>query len=326
MAQATMNPDAPGRPVVPPFTAHRQRLRRCCAAILLSAVTATPALGQPWSFSLIGDSRSGARDFRAALNQIRDAGGPSGKKTALPEFIVIAGDFDPDDVNYSLYRGVFSAVPHPRFLPVMGNHDSGYRSFILDTIMPGEGIHTAFDKSTVSYYVDVRNVRMIVVDQYQGTGFEAGCINDAGIRWVEQAITSANDADHVFIAMHVPAFCRVRHVGEGFESCPDQRNRFWDMLVRHGDKVRAVLAAHTHNYSVMRVRDPRGPANDGKSYPFEPGGVYQFDAGGAGNSDDGRITVVTFVIEGRAASAQVVQAPSGRTQFSAIKNVDLVAR
>jgi hypothetical protein len=239
---------------------------------------------------------------------------------------VIAGDFDPDDVNYSLYRGVFSGTPSPRFLPVMGNHDSGYRSFILGTIMPREGIHATFDQSTVSYYVDVRNVRVIVVDQYQGTGVKAGCINDAGIRWVEQAITSAGDADHVFIAMHVPPFCRVRHVGEGFESCPDQRNRFWDMLVRHSDKVRAVLAAHTHNYSVMRVRDPRGPASDGKSYPFEPGGVYQFDAGGAGNSDDGNITVVTFVIEGKAASAQVVQSPNGQTRFSTIKNVDLVAR
>jgi hypothetical protein len=325
-AVRTMNANAQGHPVVPQFTVLGERLSRCFAVILFLVSAATPVVGQSWSFSLVGDARSDARDFRAALNQIRDANGPSGKKTALPEFIVVAGDFDPDDVNYSLYRGVFSALPSPRFLPVMGNHDSGYRSFILDTIMPREGIHSTFDKSAVSYYVDVRNVRVIVVDQYQGTGFKAGCINDAGIRWVEQAITSAEDADHIFIAMHVPPFCRVRHVGGGFESCPDQRNRFWDMLVRHRDKVRAVLAAHTHNYSVMRVRDPRGPANDGKSYPFEPGGVYQFDAGGAGNSDDGKITVVTFVIDGKAASAQVVQSPIGQTRFSAIKNVDLLAR
>ena len=59
---------------------------------------------------------------------------------------------------------------------------------------------------------------------------------------------------------------------------------------------------------------------------FEPGGVYQFDAGGAGNSDNGTITVVTFVIEGKAASAHVVQSPNGQARFSAIKTLDLLAR
>jgi hypothetical protein len=311
---------------VPKIDLKHKKLSRFFAVILFVVSAAAPVLGQSWSFSLVGDARSGARDFKAALDYIREAKSPAGKRSELPEFIVVAGDFDPDDVNYSLYRGVFSGTPYPRFLPVIGNHDSGYRSFICDTIMPKEGIHASFDKSSVSYYVDVRNVRMIVVDQYQGTGFKDGCINDAGIRWVEQAITSAKDVDHIFIAMHVPAFCRVRHVGEGFESCPDQRNRFWDMVVQHRDKVRAVLAAHTHHYSVMRVHDPRGPANDGKSYPFEPDGIYQVDAGGAGNSDDGKITVITFFIEGKAASAQVVQSPNGQTRFSVVKNLDLLAK
>jgi len=304
----------------------RTNIIRFLAAFLLFVSAATPAQSQSWSFSLVGDSRSGARDFKAALSQIRDTAGPAGTKSEPPAFVVVAGDFDPDDVNYALYRGVFSATPHPRFLPVIGNHDSSYRSFVLGTIMPGEGIQASFDKSTVAYYTDVRNVRVIVVDQYRGTGFKDGCINDAGIRWVEQAIASAKDADHIFVSMHVPAFTRVRHVGEGFESCPDQRNRFWDMIVRNRDKVRAVLAAHTHHSSVMRVRDPRGPANDGKSYPFEAGGVYQFDAGGAGNSDDGKITVITFLIDGKAASAQVLQSPNGQARFSVTRTVDLLAR
>jgi hypothetical protein len=311
---------------VPKIKFQRRRLIRFFAVILFLISAAAPVLGQSWSFSLVGDSRSGTRDFKAALNYIREAMDMSGKKSELAEFVVVAGDFDPDDVNYSIYRGVFFGTPYPRFLPVIGNHDSGYRSFIRDTIMPKEGIRPTFDKSTVSYYVDVRNVRVIVVDQYQGTGFKNGCINDAGILWVEQAIASAKDADHIFIAMHVPAFCRVRHVGEGFASCPDQWSRFWDVLVRYRNKVRAVLAAHTHNYSVMRVRDPRGPASDGKSYPFEPDGIYQVDAGGAGNSDDGKITVVNFFIEGKAASAQVVQSPNGQTRFSVIKNFDLLAK
>jgi len=308
------------------LTVQHKRLILFFALLLLPLSMAAPVLGQSWSFSVVGDSRSGARDFKAALNRIRDAKGTAGHAPNPSEFIVVAGDFDPDDTNYSLYHDVFSGKPYSRFLPVIGNHDADYRSFIIDTIMPREGLHAAFDSSTVSYYLDERNVRLIVVDQYQGTGFNSGCINDAGIRWVEQAITSAKDADHIFIAIHVPAFCRVRHVGEDFEACPDQRNRFWDMLVRHRDKVRGVLAAHTHHYSVMRVRDPRGPASDGRSYPLETDGIYQFDVGGAGHSEDGKITVVTFFIDGKAASAQVVQSPIGQTRFSVTRELDLMAQ
>jgi len=294
--------------------------------LLLLVAGAAPARGQSWSFSVVGDSRAGTADFTAALTQIRDANGPAGKDPGRTEFVVVAGDFDPDDKNYALFRDVFSAAPSPRFLPVIGNHDTGFRSFITDTIMPREGLHAAFDPATVSYYTDVRNVRMIVVDQYRGTGAKDGCINDAGINWVEQAIASAKDMDHVFIAFHAPAFCRVRHVGDDFEACPEQRNRFWEMLVRHRDKVRAVLVAHTHNYSVMRVRDPRGPASDGKSYPLEPDGVYQFDVGGAGHSGDGKITAITFFIAGNAATARVVQSPNGQRLFSVTREVDLLAK
>jgi hypothetical protein len=284
------------------------------------SLCAVPVWGQQWSFSVVGDCRSGTRDFTAALNYIRDAKDPSGKQLVFPECVLVLGDFDPDDSNYSLYRRIFAGAPYPRFLPVIGNHDGSYRSYICDSILKNEGLRDRFGGSTVSYYVDIRNVRFIVVDQYQGTGFKDGCINDAGIRWVEQAIASGSSADHIFIAMHEPAFCRVRHVGGGFDACPDQRNRFWDMIVQRRDKVRAVFAAHTHHYSVMQVRDPRGPASDGKSYPFEPGGVFQIDAGGAGNSDDGKITVITILINGQNATAQTVQSKAGQAKFAAGKS------
>lgn len=311
----------------PPWASRFQFLRLIrLATVLALAACAAPVFGQSWSFSLVGDSRSGTRDFKTALNYIHSTADPSGKHLGPPEFVVVAGDFDPGDQNYALYRSVFSGAPYPRFLPVIGNHDLSYRRFICDSILPKEGIRNLFDKSTVSYYVDVRNVRIIAVDQYQGTGFKDGCINDAGIRWIEQAITSSGNAEHVFIAMHEPAFCRTRHVGDGFDACPEQRNRFWDMVVRHRDKVSAVFAAHTHHYSVMRVRDPRGPASDRKSFPIEPGGIYQFDVGGAGNSDDGKITVVTLFIDGPAAIAQVAQSNAGQSQFTVIQRFDLSQR
>jgi hypothetical protein len=167
------------------------------AAALCLAASAAPVPGQSWSFALIGDSRSATRDYTAALRYMRDARNAAGQSQGLPEFVVAVGDFDPVDTNYALFRSIFSGFPVPRFLPVIGNHDLSHRRFIHDTILPKEGIHDPFDKSAVSYYVDVRNVRLIVVDQYQGTGFKSGCVNDAGIRWIEQAIVSGGSADHI---------------------------------------------------------------------------------------------------------------------------------
>jgi hypothetical protein len=293
---------------------------------IFTVLVAAPAMAQPWSFSVLGDFRNETKGLKAALNRIQAMKDVSGAASALPDFILIVGDFNPGDKNYLIYRGMFPGAGRPRFLPVIGNHDASFRKFIFRTIMPQEGIPPQFDQPVISYFLDVRNVRVIVVDQYQETGFRSGCLNDVGVRWVEEAINSAKDVDHIFIAMHEPPFCRVRHVGGGFDACPDLRNRLWDMVVRHRDKVRAIMAGHTHNYSVMRVRDPRGSASDGKSYPFEPDGVYQFDAGSAGKSVDGKITVITFHVDGKTASAEVLQSPKGQALFSVKQTVDLVAR
>jgi len=106
----------------------------------------------------------------------------------------------------------------PKFIPVIGNHDLDYTFFIKEKIFGSQKFFNWHDSSSFNYYVDWKNCRLIVVDQYSSFGLNNGCINENGIKWVEDLIKSSN-SKHVFIAFHEPAFPRYRHVGNSFDAC-----------------------------------------------------------------------------------------------------------
>ncbi len=200
-------------------------------------------------------------------------------------------------------------------MPVIGNHDTQNVDDYDGLLSTIDGLwHASTRDTTGNYFVDYENARIIVVNGYAYDGNElgvnSGCINDAGRAWVDSTIRSAENADHVFVAIHEPAFPRGRHVGDSFDQCPELRNAFWNMLVAHGAKVKAVLVGHTHVYYRMRVLDPAGAdANDPSAYPDEDGGVYQVDCGACGNGS--RNTVVNIEIDGPDVHFKVVDAPNG---------------
>ena len=63
---------------------------------------------------------------------------------------------------------------------------------------------TVYDKESVTFYYDWKNVRLIVIDQY--APYAKGLSNKTFLDWLEKAILSAKNADHVFIAFHEPHF------------------------------------------------------------------------------------------------------------------------
>ncbi|MFA7227481.1 MAG: hypothetical protein WC061_00480, partial [Melioribacteraceae bacterium] len=150
----------------------------------------------------------------------------------------------------------------------------------------------------------------------------SGCINEAGIKWVEEKIKSA-PAEHIFIALHEPAFPRYRHVGNSFDECVKERDEFWNMLLKYRSKVRAVLVGHTHYYYKMKIKDVGGDATNKDKFPIEEGGIYQLDAGGAGNSREGEVTVIQFLIDGGKVIARVVQSPKGEKNFNVVETIEL---
>jgi hypothetical protein len=209
------------------------------------------------------------------------------------DFVIGVGDMIHSKRLYLEYHKFFSAKKSknkktPVYLPVLGNHEEGWakngdEEEVRDTIIPAIKSAVRYNKTTCNYYVDKKNVRLIVVDQYTDFGDE-GVINDMGRKWVENIITSApKTIQHVFVFFHEPAFPRVRWIGGSFDANLKSRNLFWNMLIRHKNKVRAVFCGHTHHYYKMKIADPESKeANSAKCFPMQKGGIYQIDIGAAG--------------------------------------------
>ncbi len=189
--------------------------------------------------------------------------------------------------------GVCPAAKPVRLLPVLGNHDLIEMEFSYiwkNLVTPQTDIirlHRAAGREqkrpSLDYYVDWKNVRLIVMDQYGQFGHSRkGDYGPAGLAWVESVIKDAmgNDKiDHVFVSYHEPAFPRNRHTKDSFNANVENRDAFWRMLVKHRAKVRATFVGHTHSYNRLRVADP---TKGDEGAPDHAGGVYEVDCGNGG--------------------------------------------
>jgi len=287
-----------------------------CLSVLTSCATGHRQLSeQKVSFAVLADPRGHGDTWKNALQEIRDRN-TNGEPAFTPaEFIIVAGDMDPLVSRYEDYQCVFpNPDTRPMFLPVIGNHEfengGVHFRYARDVLIPSIPDVARRHASSCDYYFDHKNVRIIVVDGYTELG-KSGVINAEGKKWVEQVIKETPvSIEHIFISFLEPEFPRLRHIRDSFDQDPEQRNAFWRMLIEHRDRVRAILVGHTHSYYRMRVLDPAGmTANDPKSFPDEDNGIYQVDAGAAGNASVN--TIVQVQTEGKNVLFRVLQATRG---------------
>lgn len=259
--------------------------------ILLILSTASSAFAQKWCFAAFSDNRNFEIGYRNVLKNI-DSGGPADPGFPRPDFVVAVGDIDPVKRTLQIFRDTLG--PKMPFIPVRGNHEAPEDvRFILKDILPSEQPPvTVYDKESVTFYYDWKNVRLIVIDQY--AAYAKGLSNKTFLDWLEKAIVSAKNADHVFIAFHEPHFPPV------FHSDP-----FWTLLLKHSGKVRAVLCGHTHRYGRRYVSGSHG------------GGVGLINTGASGQTghSDGMNTFVQISIDGKNAAFRAVQAPDKTRDF-----------
>jgi hypothetical protein len=207
----------------------------------------------------------------------------------------------------------------PGMYPDTGDKSIIDMEFISDNIIASIPGAVRMSEKSCSYYYDYRNVRVISLDGFSGEAGTGGIINEKGRKWTEEVIKSAPpNIDHIFIAFHAPAFPRVRHTYDSFNISPEQRNAFWNMLISHRDRVRAVFSGHTHYYARLRVFDPAGTAaNDYNAYPDDDGGIYQVVVGSTGNGM--KNTFLSVEINGKNVSFRTYEAENGKEQPFAIK-------
>jgi hypothetical protein len=267
---------------------YARRLQVLLILLILSA--ASSALAQRWSFAVFSDNRNFETAFRNVLEDI-DSGGPPDPEFSKPDFVVGVGDIDPVKRTYQILRETLG--PRTIFIPVRGNHEAPEDvRFILKDILPSENPPVkAFDETSATFYYDWKNVRLIVIDQY--TPYAENLGGRKFLKWVEDAVMSAKNADHIFVSFHEPRFPADVH-----------SDPFWGMLLKHTDKVRAVFVGHTHIYGRRFLPDSRG-------------GIELINAGAAGNTGhfDGMNTFVQISIDGKNAAFRAVQAPDKTKDF-----------
>jgi Calcineurin-like phosphoesterase len=258
--------------------------------VCLLLLLATSAYAERWSFSAFSDNRSFEAGFRNVLQEIK-ADLPADPKFPPTEFVVGIGDIDPLKATLKNHNEILgSSVP---FIPVRGNHEApGDVQLILKEILPSAKERlTSYDKTSVTFYYDWKNVRIIAVDQY--APYAKGLRDQAFLDWLEKAIVSAKSADHVFVTFHEP------YLPDSFHTDP-----FWGLLLKHTNKVRAVLCGHSHVYVRRYVPDTYG-------------GIHIINAGNAGNigHSDQMNTFVQISVDKKDVLFRAVQARDKSKDF-----------
>jgi 3',5'-cyclic AMP phosphodiesterase CpdA len=274
----------------------------------------TGLYGQNCSFAVVTDPRLWKKTFQNALIEIRDRTVDPKSQFPPAEFIVICGDLSLPVNRYRDYMRVFANdTSMNSFFPVRGNHDKSRDARkMIKKILPEQDSLTLKNTSAVDYFVDWKNVRLIIIDQYSNAS-TPGCLNNKQIEWIEELINTAHRADHVFIFFHEPAFPRYRHINNSFNLCRTERDEFWDMIMDYREKVKAVFVGHTHYYNRMKIATPRSPeANDATEFPQQENGIYQIDVGSCGQGK--RNNIVRVQIEGKKIHLIAIEAKKGENK------------
>jgi hypothetical protein len=268
-----------------------------CLACLFSGIVPPGAAfaQQQWSFSVISDVHAQFSSYQNVLNEMKNPTTSRGERLDIPDFVLGLGDCSPVSENHRLFRETFPKMP-PVFFPTRGNHETAKDlSFIRSVILP-EASHAKhgvnlLGSSGFSYWVDWKNIRLIVLDQY--ADFQKWTAVPKSLPWLNSALETSGSADHVFLAFHEPYF-----------PWRAEDDRLWRILLKHQSRITGILFGHNHFYNHTR-------------YPDSHAGIHVINVGNAGESrhSDQRQTIVNVIVKGRSAWVRSVQTPDARASF-----------
>jgi hypothetical protein len=250
---------------------------------------------QRWSFAAISDIQSGYSSYRNVLHEIKNPTAGREDWGGMADFVLVLGDLSPVTMNYAIFEKTFGN-PRPLFLPARGNHENKQDlDFIETKILPAAASSlqswNRFSKSGLSYWLDWKNARVIILDQY--ADFKRSGPNPLALQWLSQAIESAHTAEHLFVGFHEP-----------FLPWDAERDPLWAILLKHRPRIRALFCGHIHMYHRTR-------------FPSLLEGIHVINLGNAGQKthSDLRQTVVSVRVDGISATVTTVQTPDGQNKF-----------
>lgn len=210
----------------------------------------------PFSFIVLGDSRSNAEAHRRVIERVSQE---------VPDFILGTGDMVDDGARQEQWQTFFDVerelLADNVYFPSVGNHDRQGRGRTADTYRSFFSVPDNGGDSERYYAFSYANARVLVLDSnshsFSLTGQTA---------WIERELSAARQdprVRHVFVVMHHPPFSISLHGGQR-----DLRERWTPLFERYG--VTAVFSGHDHVYQRAEKNGLRYFVSGGAGAPLYP--------------------------------------------------------
>lgn len=210
----------------------------------------------PFSFIVLGDSRSNAEAHRRVIERVSQE---------VPDFILGTGDMVDEGARQDQWQTFFDVerelLADNVYFPSVGNHDRQGRGRTADTYRSFFSVPDNGGDSERYYAFSYANARILVLDSnahsFSLTGQTA---------WMERELSSARQDDrvrHVFVVMHHPPFSISLHGGQR-----DLRERWTPLFEKYG--VTAVFSGHDHVYERAEKNGLRYFVSGGAGAPLYP--------------------------------------------------------
>ncbi|MEO8702460.1 MAG: metallophosphoesterase [Kofleriaceae bacterium] len=217
-----------------------------------------PPVGKdvPFSFVVVGDSRSGMESHRRVVERMSQE---------VPDFVLGTGDMVDDGWREDQWQMFFDVenkwLRDNVYFPAVGNHDRQGRGRTADTYRAYFSVPVNGGETERYYAFTYASGRFIVLD----SNIYSFALTDQ-TSWLErELIASRQDpgTKHIFVVMHHPPFSISLHGG-----AKDLRDRWTPLFEKY--QVSAVFSGHDHVYSRAEHEGIRYFVSGGGGAPLYP--------------------------------------------------------
>ena len=217
-----------------------------------------PPVGKdvPFSFLVVGDSRSGMESHRRVIDRMSQE---------VPDFVLGTGDMVDDGSHQEQWQQFFDVenkmLRDNVYFPAVGNHDRQGRGRTADTYRAYFSVPENGGDTERYYAFTYASSRFIVLD----SNIYSFALTDQ-TSWLERELMAArqdSDVHHVFIVMHHPPFSISLHGG-----ARDLRERWTPLFEKY--QVSAVFSGHDHVYERAEHEGIRYFVSGGGGAPLYP--------------------------------------------------------
>lgn len=217
-----------------------------------------PPVGKdvPFSFTVLGDSRSGIGPHRRVIERMAQE---------VPDFILGTGDMVDDGSRQDQWQEFFDVenelLRNNVYFPAVGNHDRQGRGRTADTYRAYFSVPENGNETERYYAFTYAASRFLVLD----SNIYSFALTDQ-TAWIERELIAARqdpDIKHIFVVMHHPPFSISLHGG-----AKDLRERWTPLFAQY--QVSAVFSGHDHVYTRAESDGVRYFVSGGGGAPLYP--------------------------------------------------------